>query len=91
MANFKFKTVIASGAVYACERFQVIAYNRDGSQSRLFAAGTLADLIAGYAKKIERMNAHPGTVEVMKSYTTIFAVDSNAPVGSRLFDLPYFA
>jgi hypothetical protein len=86
-----YKTVIASGARYACERFQVIAYNKDGSQSRLFSAGSLADLISGYSKKIERMNAHPGTVEVMKSYTTIFAVDCDAPVGERLFDLPYFA
>lgn len=90
MANYK--TVIASGAIYACERFQVIAYNKDGSQSKLFSAGTLADMIGGYAKHIERMNKHPATVEVMKSYTTIFAVDVFAPVeDSRLMDLPYFA
>jgi hypothetical protein len=81
----------ASGAIYACERFQVIAYNRDGSQSKLYSARTLHALIAGYAKLIERMGKHGGTVEVMKSYTTIFAIDAFAPVGERLMDLPYFA
>lgn len=90
MANFK--TVIASGAIYACERFQVIAYNKDGSQSKLFSAGSLHDMIAGYAKHIERMNKHPATIEVMKSYTTIFAIDAFEPIETRrLMDLPYFA
>jgi len=85
-------TVSASGAIYACERFQVIAYNRDGSQSRLTSASTLAGLLTEYSKKLVRMNAHPGTIQVMKSYTTIFAIDAFAPVGKeRLMDLPYFA
>lgn len=87
-----YKTVTASGAIYACERFQVIAYNRDGSQARLSSAATLAGLLTEYSKHLVRMSAHPGTVEVMKSYKTIFAVDAFAPVGeSRLMDLPYFA
>lgn len=85
------KTLSASGAIYACERFQVIAYNRDGSQSRLSSASSLGGLIKEYSEKLVRMMAHPGTVEVMNSYTTIFAIDAFAPIGEeRLMDLPFF-
>lgn len=83
------KAISASGAVYKCESFQVIAYNKDGSQSRLFAAGTLASLITGYSKLLTRMNAHPATVEVMKSYTKIFVW--SAKTNGNVLDLPYFA
>lgn len=83
------KAVSASGAVYKCEAFQVIAYNKNGTQSRLFAAATLAGLLKGYSKVIERMNAHPATVEVMKSYTKIFVWSSDT--NENILDLPYFA
>jgi hypothetical protein len=83
----KFKTVSASGAIYKCESFQVVAYNKDGSQSRLYSAGSLGDLLTGYAKVIERMMKHPATVGVMKSYTKIFVW--NVDDGFTGLELPF--
>lgn len=81
------QTVIASGAIYKCEAWQVIGWNRDGTQSRLHSASDLGDLLTGYAKTIERMNAHPATVEVLKSYRkiSVWSVEE----GFTGLELPY--
>lgn len=74
-------------AIQANEQWQVIGFNKDGSQQRLYSARSLRDLLIGWSKEVtkrESLGAHNNTL------TTFTAIKVwNVEQGFTGLDLPY--
>lgn len=73
-------------AISKAEAFQVWAYNKDGSQMRLFSARTLLGLLSGWTKELQRYEA-TGHHNFLPTFRKIFVWDQEA--GEILMDIPY--
>ena len=74
-------------AIQKNEQWQVIGFNKDGTQQRLYSARSLRDLLIGWSKEVtqrEALGAHNNTL------TTFAAIKVwNVEQGFTGLDLPY--
>ena len=74
-------------ATQANEQWQVIGFNKDGTQQRLYSARSLRDLLIGWSKEVtkrEALGAHNNTLSTFKAIK-VWNVDQ----GFTGLDLPY--
>ena len=74
-------------AIQANEQWQVIGFNKNGTQQRLYSARSLRDLLIGWSKEVtkrEVLGAHNNTLTTF----TIIKV-WNIEEGFTGLDLPY--
>lgn len=74
-------------AIQKCEHWQVVGFNRDGTQQRLYSSHTLRHLLQGYAKLVaqrEALGAHNNTLSTYKVIKVW-----NIEQGFTGLDLPY--
>lgn len=74
-------------AISKPETFQVIGFNKDGSQSILSNAGTLEKLLVEYMAKVVHLEATKHHANILASFTKITVW--NVTDGFTGFDLPY--
>ena len=73
-------------AISKAENFQVIGFNKDGTQHRLFSASSLRHLLIGWAKDITR-HEKAGASNILPTFTKI--VVWNIEEGFTDIELPY--
>ena len=76
-------------AIQANEQYQVIGFNKDGTQQRLYSARSLRDLLIGWSKEVakrEALGAHNTTLPTFTAITVW-----NVEEGFTGLDLPYIA
>ena len=73
-------------AILPCEQWQVIGFNRDGTQQNLFSARSLYHLINGWSKEVEKRKTL-GHKNTLPTYMTIKVW--NIEQGFTGLDLPY--
>jgi hypothetical protein len=74
-------------AISKAETFQVIGFNKDGSQFVLSSAASLEKLLAEYMLKVVRLEATKHHANILASFTKITVW--NVTDGFTGFDLPY--
>ncbi len=74
-------------AIGTADAFQVIGFNKDGSQFKLCGAHSLAALLGEYAKKAARFEATNTANDILGSFLKITVW--NVTDGFTGFDLPY--
>lgn len=74
-------------AISKAESFQVIGFNKDGSQHILSSARTLPALLIEYSKKVARLVATGPANNFLPTFTkiTVWSIDA----GFTGLDLPY--
>lgn len=73
-------------AISKAEAFQVIGFNKDNTQQRLFSARSLESLLLGWAKEIARHEV-AGKSNILPTFKKITVW--NVEQGFTGFDLPY--
>lgn len=58
------------GAILNCQAWQVIGFNKDGTQQRLCSAGSLRHLIDAYAREVARHES-TGVHNILPTFTRI--------------------
>ena len=76
-------------AIQANEQYQVIGFNKDGSQQRLYSARTLRDLLIGWSKEVTRRESLGAHNNTLPTFTAIKVW--NVEQGFTGLDLPYIA
>ena len=74
-------------AIQANEQYQVIGFNKDGSQQRLYSARTLRDLLIGWSKEVAKREALGAHNNRLPTFTAIKVW--NVEEGFTGLDLPY--
>ena len=74
-------------AIQKNEQWQVIGFNKDGTQQRLYSARSLRDLLIGWSKEVtkrEALGAHNNTLPTFAAIKVW-----NVEQGFTGLDLPY--
>ena len=74
-------------AILTCEQWQVIGFNKDGTQQRLYSARSLYHLLNGWSKEVtkrESLGAHNNTLPTFAAIKVW-----NVEQGFTGLDLPY--
>ena len=74
-------------AILTCEQWQVIGFNKDGTQQRLYSARSLYHLLNGWSKEVQRRERTGLQNNTLPSYTAIKVW--NVEQGFTGLDLPY--
>ena len=74
-------------AIQANEQWQVIGFNKDGTQQRLYSARSLYHLISGWSKEVQRRESMGNHNNTLPSFASIkvWSVEQ----GFTGLDLPY--
>ncbi len=76
-------------AIQKNEQWQVIGFNKDGTQQRLYSARSLRDLLIGWAKEVTKREALGAHNNTLPTFTAIKVW--NAEQGFTGLDLPYIS
>ena len=76
-------------AIQANEQYQVIGFNKDGTQQRLYSARSLRDLLIGWSKEVTKREALGAHNNTLPTFTAIKVW--NVKEGFTGLDLPYIA
>lgn len=76
-------------AIQKNEQYQVIGFNKDGTQQRLYSARSLRDLIIGWSKEVTKRAALGQHNNTLPTFTAIKVW--NVEQGFTGLDLPYIA
>ena len=76
-------------AIQANEQWQVIGFNKDGTQQRLYSARSLRDLLIGRSKEVSKREALEAHNNTLPTFTAIKVW--NVEEGFTGLDLPYIA
>ena len=76
-------------AIQANEQYQVIGFNKDGTQQRLYSARSLRDLLIGWSKEVTKREALGAHNNTLPTFTAIKVW--NIDQGFTGLDLPYIA
>jgi hypothetical protein len=76
-------------AIQTNEQWQVIGFNKDGTQQRLYAARSLRDLLIGWSKEVTKREALGAHNNTLSTFTAIKVW--NVEEGFTGLDLPYIA
>lgn len=74
-------------AILDCEQWQVIGFNRDGTQQRLYSARSLYHLLNGWSKEVQRRESMGLQNNTLPTYTAIKVW--NVEQGFTGLELPY--
>ena len=74
-------------AIQANEQYQVIGFNKDGTQQRLYSARSLRNLLIGWSKEVQRREAMGAHNNTLPTFTAIKVW--NVEEGFTGLDLPY--
>ena len=74
-------------AIQANERYQVIGFNKDGTQQRLYSARSLRDLLIGWSKEVTKREASGVHNNTLPTFTAIKVW--GVKQGFTGLDLPY--
>jgi hypothetical protein len=74
-------------AIQKNEQWQVIGFNKDGTQQRLYSARSLYHLLNGWSKEVQRRERTGLQNNTLPSYTAIKVW--NVEQGFTGLDLPY--
>ena len=74
-------------AIQANEQYQVIGFNKDGTQQRLYSARSLRDLLIGWSKDVTKREALGAHNNTLPTFTAIKVW--NVEHGFTELDLPY--
>ena len=76
-------------AIQANEQYQVIGFNKDGTQQRLYSARSLRALLIGWSKEVTKREALGAHNNTLPTFTAIKVW--NIDQGFTGLDLPYIA
>ena len=76
-------------AIQANEQYQVIGFNKDGTQQRLYSARSLRDLLIGWSKEVTKREALGVHNNTLPTFTAIKVW--SVKEGFTGLDLPYIA
>ena len=76
-------------AIQTNEQWQVIGFNRDCTQHRLYSARSLRDLLVGWSKEVTKREALGAHNNTLPTFTAIKVW--NVEDGFTGLDLPYIA
>ena len=74
-------------AIQANEQYQVIGFNKDGTQQRLYSARSLYHLLSGWCKEVTKREALGAHNNTLLTFTAIKVW--NVEQGFTGLDLPY--
>ena len=74
-------------AIQTNEQWQVIGFNKDGTQQRLYSARSLRDLLIGWSKEVTKREALQAHNNTLSTFTAIKVW--NVDQGFTGLDLPY--
>ena len=74
-------------AIQANEQYQVIGFNKDGTQQRLYSARSLRDLLIGWSKEVTKREALGAHNNTLPTFTAIKVW--HVEQGFTGLDLPY--
>ena len=74
-------------ATQTIEQYQVIGFNKDGTQQRLYSARSLRDLLIGWSKEVTKREALGAHNNTLPTFTAIKVW--NVEQGFTGLDLPY--
>ena len=74
-------------AIQANEQYQVIGFNKDGTQQRLYSARSLRDLLIGWSKEVTKREALGAHNNTLRTFTAIKVW--HVEQGFTGLDLPY--